>query len=540
LHDWFFKQEFEDEYARQLFADEMGAPSKSFRMALGALLIKSTLKNLTDEQTVEEIRENPYLQYFTGLAGYQSKAPFDPSMMVHFRTRISAEMLQRINERIIENRKHATVVKKRQTPKEPDKAEAADQADVLSQRQLFSDDADESPQRSRRSSTEKRSTSCVQEAAEQTASAEPEKSEAPDGTAETAPDASDDEQKAAEPQPECRGKLLVDATCVPADIRYPTVVSLLNEAREKTERIIDIPHLPYRGELTKPRTYRQKARKAYLQIVKHRRKSKKTKMRKAIRQQLQFLRRNLEHIRQLSELTPLSALPGRLYQDLLVISELYRQQQEMYDRKVRSTPGRIVSISQPHVRPIVRGKDRSDVEFGAKVSVSMVNGLMVLHIWKSSSLEAYHEGNELKSHIEAYYKRFGWFPASVHTDKIYQTRVNRAYCKARGIRLSGPPSGRPPKDQQTYKELKQLTRADELLRIPIEGCFGNLKRRYGFDLVKEKLAATSENTIAMTILAMNLDRILRILFWVVWHAFWKRISKRNILEICRKPSVLAA
>ncbi len=51
--------EFEEEYA-QNFSEEMGAPAKSFRRALGALIIKEKL-GTSDRETVEQIKENPYL-----------------------------------------------------------------------------------------------------------------------------------------------------------------------------------------------------------------------------------------------------------------------------------------------------------------------------------------------------------------------------------------------------------------------------------------------------------------------------------------------
>lgn len=75
--------EYESEYA-QHFSLLMGAPAKSFRMALGALIIQEKLR-ISDRETVEQIRENPYLQYFIGLTSYSSEPPFDSSMMVHFR-----------------------------------------------------------------------------------------------------------------------------------------------------------------------------------------------------------------------------------------------------------------------------------------------------------------------------------------------------------------------------------------------------------------------------------------------------------------------
>lgn len=87
--------EFEALYAEN-FAAEMGAPAKSFRMALGALIIKEKL-GISDRETVEQIRENPYLQYFIGERSYSNKVPFDASLLVHFRTRIKADIVNKIN-----------------------------------------------------------------------------------------------------------------------------------------------------------------------------------------------------------------------------------------------------------------------------------------------------------------------------------------------------------------------------------------------------------------------------------------------------------
>lgn len=91
--------EFEALYAEN-FAAEMGAPAKSFRMALGALIIKEKL-GISDRETVEQIRENPYLQYFIGETSYSNKVPFDPSLLVHFRERIKADIVNKINQAIV-------------------------------------------------------------------------------------------------------------------------------------------------------------------------------------------------------------------------------------------------------------------------------------------------------------------------------------------------------------------------------------------------------------------------------------------------------
>lgn len=93
--------EFEDEYAKQ-FTMEMGAPAKSFRIAIGSLIIKERL-GLSDRETVEQIRENPYLQYFIGLNSYSNKAPFEASMLVHFRQRIDIELVNKMNRSMVNN-----------------------------------------------------------------------------------------------------------------------------------------------------------------------------------------------------------------------------------------------------------------------------------------------------------------------------------------------------------------------------------------------------------------------------------------------------
>ena len=91
--------EFEDEYA-SIFSEEIGAPAKSFRMALGSLIIKEKL-GISDRETVEQIKENPYLQYFIGISSYSNETPFDASMLVYFRQRIGIELVNRINQKIV-------------------------------------------------------------------------------------------------------------------------------------------------------------------------------------------------------------------------------------------------------------------------------------------------------------------------------------------------------------------------------------------------------------------------------------------------------
>ena len=66
-------RQFEQEYAEK-FSEKMGAPAKPLRMALGALIIKEKL-GTSDRETVEQIKENPYLQYFIGMSSYSNDSP---------------------------------------------------------------------------------------------------------------------------------------------------------------------------------------------------------------------------------------------------------------------------------------------------------------------------------------------------------------------------------------------------------------------------------------------------------------------------------
>lgn len=303
--------------------------------------------------------------------------------------------------------------------------------------------------------------------------------------------------------------MIVDATCCPADIRYPNDISLLNEARINTEWMIDfLFSLDKDGEKKKkPRDYRQVAHTDFIAYTKKRKPSHNFR-RKALRKQLNYLRRNIRHIdRMLKNIE--ENIPYRLIDRLKVIKELHRQQRQMYERNERKVPDRIVSVSQPHIRPIVRGKAGTPVEFGAKISISLSGGFSFIdHL----SWDNYNEAGDLVFQIEKYKERFGYYPESVHADKIYQNRENRRYCKEHGIRITGKPLGRPvKKTEENKEELKTISRQryqDDIDRIAVEGRFGVAKRKYGLGLIKSKLKSTSETEIHLSILVMNLDKMI--------------------------------
>jgi hypothetical protein len=454
--------ELEDDYAAQ-FCKGFGAPAKPFRMALGALIIKARLA-LTDEELVEQIKENPYLQFFIGLEAFQYSAPFDSSMMVYFRKRLPEAVVNDCNERIV---RHGLKVIRSSVDSDP------------------GDDGSEG------------------------------------GLTSTADKPQPSPQKQTN-----QGSLLIDATCAPVDIRYPTDLSLLNEAREVTEILIDAMHPQIRERFGhKPRTHRKQARQQFLAVAKKKR-PRINKIRKAIKQQLGHLKRNLSSIDALIAVGGCLLAAGRhIYRKLLVVSELVRQQTILYHADSRSIPDRIVSLYQAHIRPIVRGKARCNVEFGAKISISVAgDGFTFLD---RLSYDPYNEGEDLADQAMAYRRRHGHYPAVICADQIYRTRANRAFCQRHGIRLSGPRLGRPKSDLELVAAEKQQFIDDQRQRNAVEGKIGQGKRRFGLGLIREKLAVTQGSTIALNVLVMNLEKLLVLLF--VLFASWLQFL------LCNQP-----
>ena len=308
-----------------------------------------------------------------------------------------------------------------------------------------------------------------------------------------------DKQSACEPENE--GTLILDATCAPQNIAYPQDINLLNEAREKLESLIDEICDEY--NFYKPRMYRKKAREAYLALAKCRKRTGK-RIRKAIGQQLRFISRDLGYI-DMFVLYNDVALNDKQKKHLCVLRELYEQQKYMYDNKTHKVKDRIVSISQPYIRPIIRGKAKAPVEFGAKLDMSIdEKGIARL---EKLSFDAYNEEDVLVTAIENYRKRTGHYPQRVLVDQIYRNQKNRAYCKSRKIRISGKALGRPKKNPTP--EEKKIAHQDNTDRIEVERGFSLAKRCFGMGLITTKLDITTRSSIALSILAMNLGNLAR-------------------------------
>lgn len=463
LIDW---DAIEEEYIKNFDNKDAGQDAYPSDLAFGSLYIQRKL-GFTDRELVEQIAENPYMQYFLGFKEYIDVKPFDPSLLVTFRKRFPEEAMNRIIEK------------------------------------MFIAEADDNNH--------------------------------PDNNSGTGGSSSNDAEKTSETETN-QGTLIIDASCAPADIAYPTDLELCDKARKWTEVILDHFWLLYgsvNGKSEKPRTYREVARARFLKLNKRRRKSIK-KIRKELRYQLGCISRNLAFIEDYTLLYGIDDLLRIEQERLSTIKLFYSQQKEMLDNKTHTVEDRIVSLSQPWVRPIVRGKSKAPTEFGAKISISVVNGYTFVD---RLSFDAYNEGEvgEFERVVEEYKRRFGYYPARILADKIYRSRSNREFCKQHDIHLSGPRLGRPGKDhaEELRAELKEVGE-----RNAVEGKFGNGKRKFGLSLVMAKLKETAGTMITMDIFILNMERLLRQreLFLC---AFWGCCRKRVIIWITSPERMFA-
>jgi hypothetical protein len=202
-----------------------------------------------------------------------------------------------------------------------------------------------------------------------------------------------------------------------------------------------------------------------------------------------------------------------------VIQTLYNQQKQMYDTNTHTVEHRIVSIHQPHVRPIVRGKAQAKVEFGSKIHVSIIDGISFLD---ELSWDAFNEGNHMMEYVDKYRKRFGCYPRELLADQIYCTRANRAALKELGIKLLAKPLGRP-------SAMSIHVSPGE--RNPIEGKFGQAKTGYGLNRIKARLQGTSESWIATIILVLNLVKLAGVALLRPILNFWLSFSAHLLKTI---------
>ena len=167
---------------------------------------------------------------------------------------------------------------------------------------------------------------------------------------------------------------------------------------------------------------------------------------------------------------------------------MYRQQKNHFQNNDcrESIPNRIVSISKPYVRPIVRGKEVKSVEFGAKVNNILVDGISFI---EKLSFNAFNEGTRLIHCLKMHKRLFGVDVKKVGGDTGYAGTANRNYCKDNGVQTSFVKRGRPFSEEKKEKNLVR----EELARVRatrMEGSFGTQKEHYALKRVKARTKLT--------------------------------------------------
>lgn len=297
------------------------------------------------------------------------------------------------------------------------------------------------------------------------------------------------------------GTAILDATCAPSYIRHPQDFSILNEARVKLEHMIDWFYKVY-GFENKPRTYRRVARQDYLELAKCKKRTE-SKVRATVRKMLNYVKRDLGYLEAYMA-AGYAMTERKMINTYLVILTLYEQQKYMWDNRVHSVEHRIVSLSQPWIRPLVRGKAKAPTEFGAKFEIILdEQGYARM---TQLSFEAFNESEKLQEAISKYHERTGHWPKRVLVDQIYRTRANIAFCKEHGIRMSGPRLGRPKNNEKETKAEKKNAYKDNTDRIGVERFFSLGKRCNGMGLIRTRLEDTSVAVISLSVLVTNLFR----------------------------------
>lgn len=430
-----------------------GAGNKPARMIVGSLLIKHKMC-LSDVETIEAIRENPYMQYMLGLSEFTDKPVFDPSLFVAIRKRIGVDDFNDMSESLL---KLQVRIQEEKEQKDKD------------------NDDTQTPSDSGKTGV-------------------PEDSH-PAGSADR----------------KFEGLLKIDATCSDAEVRYPTDLDLVHDGVEVVDRIIE--RMCKNGGISKPNTHIKEIHSFYLNVIKLRNKSGK-KIRDCMEYLLTWLYRDIKECLDLvgsHTIALFDTLKQHDRQLFATVLRMFHQQKEMFKNGTHRCTDRIISIFQPHVRPIVRGKAKAKVEFGAKIGASIVKGYTFIdhHSW-----DAYNECDDLILHLRNYKQRFGVLPKKVEADKIYLNRKNRRILKFLKIEIGGKSLGRPSKEQQTpeYRELMSKNVGE---RNEIEATFGTGKKVYRANDIRAKLPDTGASWNSACYFTKNVMKFLRELLYAL-------------------------
>jgi transposase, IS5 family len=287
--------------------------------------------------------------------------------------------------------------------------------------------------------------------------------------------------------------LMMDATCFEVDIRFPTDVKLLWESVLWLWEV-QIPSLcnAYRLPMPRSRFAEQKLKQNNFQKSRKNSFKKTRKRRKAL---LNLLSRGIKAYQNVLQTTHAN-LSNQVAERFKTIQIVYQQQFYLYHHKTSQVTDRIVSLSQPHIRPIIRGKENKPIEFGIKVHMTQVDGINRV---EHHSFNAFNETTRLKISVLKHEKQFGQL-SHLAADGIYPTNKNRVYCTSKGIQTNFVRKGSG-KDDKPTKQIKALLNKERSTRL--EGSFGTEKEHYLLRKIKAKTPATQILWMMFGVLTAN-------------------------------------
>jgi transposase, IS5 family len=285
-----------------------------------------------------------------------------------------------------------------------------------------------------------------------------------------------------------------DATCYESRISFPTPVKLLWDCCNKT-------YNSYNGlkKVLKQRGSRcnyEDRKKDFLSYQKTKKKTKKAE-KKLIKKLLKFLLRLLHLHNEIVAKNKIQ-LSGKQKLQMLTVTKVYGQQHEKVYGHVEQIKDRIVSLSKPYIRPIVRGKETKAVEFGAKVNKLQVDGISFIEHF---SFDAFNEGTRLQHCIAAHQQLFG--KCTHHSaDRIYATNANRTYCSSKKLVTNFEPKG---KQKAQHIEQNKVMRSvlNKERGVRLEGSFGNEKNHYLLQKINARNQLTEKCWIFFGMMAAN-------------------------------------
>jgi hypothetical protein len=286
-----------------------------------------------------------------------------------------------------------------------------------------------------------------------------------------------------------------DATCYESRISFPTPVKLLWDCCNKTYN--SYQNIRKDLKLRISRCNYEERKKEFLSYQKTKKKTNRAQ-KKLIKKLLKFLLRLLQLHKEIIEKHNIG-LPIKQQVQMLTITKVYEQQHEKAYGNGDPIKNRIVSLSKPYIRPIVRGKENKAVEFGAKVNKLQIGGISFIEYY---SYDAFNEGTRLKNGIVLHQQLFNCKCTHHSADKIYATNANRRHCTQNKIVTNFEPKG---KQKAAHIEQSKTMRAvlNKERGTKLEGSFGNEKNHYLLQKVNARNATTEKCWIFFGMMTAN-------------------------------------